>query len=164
MKRVSHKYYKKAAEAIEAIGKRAKFLVDIAERVEKDFIPPELEIQCCPCILLNVVSSYFYDKERHNDFHGSNQPNAFKKAAFLCKWISKLKPFRVIIKNGEKNIDQKALYDFKLLINEIYCTILFTAMTEKMAEDYFDDKLIYELHYGHATSNMLMVVFERNPQ
>ena len=131
MKRVSHKYYKKAAEAIEAIGKRAKFLVDIAERVEKDFIPPELEIEYCPCILMNVVSSYFYDKERHNDFHGSNQPNAFKKAAFLCKWISKLKPFRVIVKDGVKNIDQKALYDFKLLINEIYCTILFTAMTEK---------------------------------
>jgi hypothetical protein len=162
MKRVADKYYKKAEEEIEAIGKRAKFLVDLAERVERYFIPPELEIEYCPCILLNVVSSYFYDKERHNDFHGSNQPNAFKKAAFLCKWISKLKPFRVIIK--DEKIDNKALYDYKLLINEIYCTILFTAMTEKMAEDYFDDKLIYELHYGHATSNMLMVVFERNPQ
>lgn len=164
MKRVADKYYKKADEEIATIGKRAKFLVGLAERVEIDFIPPELEIEYCPCILMNVVSSYFYDKERHNDFHGSDQPNVFKKAAFLCKWISKLKPFRVIVKDGVKNIDQKALYDFKLLINEIYCTILFTAMTEKKAEDYFDDKLIYELHYGHATSNMLMVVFERNPQ
>jgi hypothetical protein len=142
-----------------------KFIHDVAEIFDADVLKPMgYEIVINGALLNNVVYSYYYDKERHKDFHGSNEPNDEKKAAFLCRWIAKIRPFSIVPIEGSeiKTPAQLSLYfAMTCLANGYFCLHLFQALTKKKASQHFDSTLVYEMHYGEPTRNMLMALFER---
>lgn len=158
-KRISAKYIEKVPA--ERIAERMQFLVELGTKFE-DCLPQYMQISYCPIRLLNTVVSYYYDKERHIDFHGSDAPNNFKKAAFLCRWIAKIKPFSIEVKNDSNNINIKDKFFYSNLINAMYCLLLFRVLTEKKPSETFDaTALMYELHYGQPSANSLMIIFDR---
>jgi hypothetical protein len=123
-------------------------------------LPSSLSLEFCEFRLLNAVVSYLYDKERHKDFHGSEEPSDAKKAALLCRWIAKVRPFSV--KRVDPTVARtKEDFFYANLINAIVCIRLYQAIAKKTGNGFVvDTTLLYELHYGQPTNNMLIVAFE----
>lgn len=160
-KRISQKYLSLVTKT--RVASRILFLKQVAGITERAILPPGIEIRFCAIRLTNAVYSYFYDKERSKDFHGhQDEPCDEKKLAQMVKWISRIKPFSVHFNDGIK-ISPTDKYYYQNLINPIFCAVLFKiSLPKKDLNKYFDPKLLYELHYGNATANMLMVLFERS--
>jgi hypothetical protein len=140
-------------------GKRMKMLVELSTEVLQHELPDGMRIGFCRVRLLNTVYSYYYDKERYKDFHGSDEPNEEKKSAFLCKWIAKNKPFHVVCDN--EKVSRKAFFFYTNLINEVFCVTLFKVLTKKNPNDCFGISFLYNLHYGSPSANDLIVAFDR---
>lgn len=136
-----------------------RLLITILERMQDD-LPKGMKVCFCRIRLLNTVYSYYYDKERYKDFHGSDEPNIEKKTAFLCKWIARNKPFSITTED-ESLHKTRALFFYTNLINAIFCVELFKVFTRKNPNDYFGVSFLYNLHYGDPSANDLIAIFDR---
>lgn len=158
-KGVDHKY--KSAVTPELIAKRVFFFKRVAEIVEKSALPSGVEIRICGVRIVNAAYSYYYDKFRHTDFHGHNGgPSDPKKLAFMVRWIAKIKPFSVSFDDSVSVSDK---YYYQNMINSIFCYVLSIVILgrdngigQKSAE-----QLMYTLHYGDFSHNMLIAFFEK---
>ena len=160
-KGVSEKY--KQLVTLERVADRIQFLRQVGELVEKAALPEGMAIRLCGVRLTNVVYSYFYDKERHSDFHGHNGgPSDPKKLAFMVKWIAKIKPFSVVFESGA-TIKKEDQYYFQNMINPIFCSILArVVLRDRFSMDTASDEhLMYTLHYGDYSYNMLIALYEK---
>ena len=91
-------------------------------------------------VLHNIVVSYFYDVDRHKDFHGTSLVDETKQGAFTMKWITKLRP--VQFHCSVQDVTDKILY-----ANEIYavrCGLAFM----KISPDVLPEQLYYDLLYA----------------
>jgi hypothetical protein len=157
-KRISKKYLDLVTP--EMVGDRMSFLLGVAASLEtKLFSDSNLEVTYCPIRLNNTIYSFFYEKERHKDFHGSVEPNEGKKSALLSKWICKIRPFSISTKSKATLCEQEFFYT--ALINPLICAHLVQGITQPKSFDFFNEKLLYEMHYGEPSTNMLMAVFDR---
>lgn len=78
----------------------------------------------------------------------------------MCKWVSRVRPFSVE-QLDPKRQKTKFFFYYANLINALFCSAIFEVFTKQHSTDYFDSKLLYELHYGAPSTNMLMVAFAR---
>jgi hypothetical protein len=119
-----------------------------------------LEMMFCKSRLQNVIYSYIYDVERYKNFHGSPHPNDIKKAAFFIKWIVKISPFYVGIKDSTA-YSKKSYELIAPIVNSIFAIKLFTIITGISAKDCLKPNFVYALHYDGASVNMMYALFER---
>jgi hypothetical protein len=162
-KKISKKYRDLVSDTAK-IAKRGQLFEEAARITQDKVLPPLMEVKVNKIRLVNAVFSYFYDKERSKDFHAHDvEPNNQKKLSWMVKWICKIRPFYIV---GAEGVDRKQLYYYQNFINPIICITLFRMILKKDPNDFFGDgardTLIYELHYGNATSNMLAALFDRS--
>lgn len=134
----------------------------LADKTAQQMLPAGLSIAVSEVKLVNAIISYIFDKHRHIKFHGSvNGVTNEKKAAYLCKWIAKIKPYSVIPTDQALSKSQQH-YLFENLINPIICTEIVKAFCGQRIIDLFDHKFIYEMHYGSVNTNTLISILERH--
>lgn len=92
----------------EEILKRKHQLEYIFERMKRRSIRSDLaeHLYLNDIVLYNAIVSYFHDVDRHKEFHGSVLVDEVKQAAYLIKWIAKLRPiyFDVKLLNPSYNV------------------------------------------------------------
>jgi hypothetical protein len=140
-------------------------------------------------ILREAVESHFLDLERHKAFHEIEWANEYKRAAFICKWLTKLKPISVdkdIItfdhegktpRFEEQVLDSAAVMravrevnskttGTDLLVNEYFALLAGLANLRKSPEQIaaaidtgFLRNMLYELHFRNFESELLVTRF-----
>lgn len=114
-----------------------------------------LNIYLCERTLHQVVVSYYYDVCRYKWFHSTDRIDGRKQAAFLVKWISKLRP--VVLSPAEE-------YGFfEYFANEVLALKAGLACAEINIET-LDDPIvlltIYSLKYRYMTEGGWILWFE----
>ncbi|MFD2454285.1 hypothetical protein [Ideonella paludis] len=118
-------------------------------------------------LLHAVVVSHFLDVERFKEFHcepkdaGEEARISYPKiAAFMIKWVAKIRPFRVELdpNSGEKITAVE--WDFySVQINALIAPILYAMITNQPPfEDY---RIIHELQFGNLGTDALVLLLER---
>lgn len=104
-------------------------------------------------LLLHAVESYFIDIERLKEFHGIKHTNDEKIAAFLVKWILRIKPLH--IKEGVK-VDR-----YCFMANEYYAMASALVMLELKWREIGKDlqrELLYSLHFRDIDANTFAIL------
>ena len=121
------------------IATRQELLEQIFSGLQASLGPDFNHLSINRMVLHNVVVSYFHDVDRHKDFHGSDRVDETKQAAFVIKWISKLRPIQFDCEIG--HVSPSILY-----INEIYAVrsgLAFMKMSPEILPKQVYDDLLY---------------------
>lgn len=111
------------------------------------------EVKVCQKTLYNIVVSHYEDLERLKVYHGITYPNNCKKAAYIIKWIAKLRPAYLYL--GDKQPTEAQLF-----INEMFAGKAGLAMLD-LEIDNIDrsiwTKFLYTLRYRTYDDGMLLL-------
>ncbi len=126
-----------------------EIFVGLRDHLGSDF--EHLEIN--RVVLHNIIVSYFYDVDRHKDFHGTSLVDETKQGAFTMKWITKLRPVQFCC--SVQDVTDKILY-----ANEIYavrCGLAFMKVSPDELPDHLYHDLLYTLRNRPVDERMLFV-------
>jgi hypothetical protein len=73
-----------------------------------------LETDFCPRTMQNVAVSFVHDLHRYRAYHQVDIPDSVRRAAYLCKWLTKLRPISV------RTEWTKGVGDYYLMANELF--------------------------------------------
>ncbi len=74
-------------------------------------------------LLREAVESYICDVDRLICFRSVNNADEHKKAAYLIKWICKIKPIQVVLRKNQNEADEYCRLSNRLA-NELYAVTL----------------------------------------
>jgi hypothetical protein len=157
--KISEKYIRLANE--EYFSECYKTLLKTASALESELLEKNgLSLVFCKSRLQNATYSYIYDVERYKDFHGSPEASDKKKAVFFIKWIVKVSPFFLEIKDKSK-YSKRAFEGFAPIINSMLAVKLFSVITAEDPRKYIQSNFVYALHYDMPSVNMMYAIFEK---
>lgn len=132
-----------------------------------DFAEELRETSRVPCdldygVLTNVCESYAFDLSRYSKFHELNAPDRARRAAYICKWIIRLRPVYLI---HDQLPDDKESKKFALMVNELFCLYVASGILgvdiEESATNRFVEILLYSLRYRLSSEDSLILLFSR---
>jgi len=146
-----------------------EFIYEIRKQISKNAPAandPHIEISLNRLILVNLVTSYFYDIERLKAFHGYPKINEEKKAGYLVKWIVKAKPIQFSYAgDGAALSESTASYlsilneTFALLVGAAYAELKLSILFKDDAAKNRSQMMIYHLLYRRADPNYIALYF-----
>ena len=104
-------------------------------------------------VLHDVVVSYFDDVDRHKEYHRTKRVNEAKQAAFMMKWITKLRPIQFDVAVEEATLELQH-------VNEVYamrCGFAFMGISPSVLPDELYAEMLYTLHYRSVDERLLFV-------
>ena len=110
-------------------------------------------------LLFHAVYSYFYDIERVKHFHGMKRINEAKKAAYLTKWIIRMKP----IYFDDSEATDKTLTSEMLIFNEFFAfrsALAYAEIPLSAVSDGTLDVILYQFAYRDIEPGLLSILFE----
>lgn len=136
------------------VAKRQDLLEDIFAGLRQHLGEGFEHLQINRVVLFNIVISYFDDVDRHKHYHGTELIDQTKQAAFIIKWIARLRPIQFSLPNPD-DATKEILY-----INEIFavrCGLAFMELTpQQLPNDIYADAL-YTIRYRHLDERMLIL-------
>lgn len=159
-KKITQKYLDLIPE--KRIASRMAILQAAGEVFEK-VLPQGMEITTTKALLHAVVVSHFLDVERFKDFHcgdsSSSRISYPKIAAFMIKWVSKLRPYSVQLR-PEIGVPTKEEWDFySVRVNALMAPLLYAIFTSD--PPFEDSRIVHELHIGNMGSDALVLLLEK---
>lgn len=79
----------------EAAGRKANELSEIFAEVQKSVAPESIALSMHSLFLADACEACFIDLERHKDFHRIDIADRHKRAAFIFKWLARIRPISV---------------------------------------------------------------------
>lgn len=120
---------------------KALELSDFFDEVQESLRPEKIEVTLNTLFLSDACESCFIDMERHKSFHRIETPDRHKRAAFIFKWLARIRPinvaafirvrgngkvarinayFALLCALGELNVDMAAFSRTKVAMHIIY--------------------------------------------
>lgn len=161
MKKINDKYRKKLDP--KRVANRMELLENIVEVFEES-LPGCLEVATTSTLLHATVVSHFLEVERFKEFHcGSTSDYRIsypKVAAFLIKWIAKLRPFSIVLKDGadSKGISKSEWEYYTVQVNALIAPLVYAVVTNSSPFD--DQRILHELHQGSLDADALILLLE----
>lgn len=78
-----------------AAKEKADDLQEFFYEVKKTLVPDGIGTTINTLFLTDACESYFIDLERHRDFHRLDIADRHKRAAFLFKWLARIRPINL---------------------------------------------------------------------
>lgn len=79
----------------EAADNKSNELSEFFAEIQESVAPESIGLTLNTLFLADACESCFIDLERHKDFHGLDIADRHKRAAFLFKWLAKMRPINV---------------------------------------------------------------------
>ncbi|MBF0620965.1 MAG: hypothetical protein HQL54_03480 [Magnetococcales bacterium] len=108
-------------------------------------------------ILANCVYSYYLEVQRHKEFHGIDNADGIKKAAYLTKWLLKTRPIQVLNDNTRSETAKYPLLaneGFALSVALTFLDIKWNAVPNEVIT-----RLLYDFHYRPVVAETLITKF-----
>ena len=156
---ISKKYTKKVP--VERVAARIEFINSLVkiftERLESDLDMKgdDLELERSIPGLVNYAYSYFYDIERHKDFHRTKKAGMGKVLPYTIKWILRFKPLSI----KGKLTSRREVYVAEL-VNELFCIFLIEVYLDVVIRKKIVERLVYELRFRNVEAGSMNLIVE----
>lgn len=122
------------------IKDRFNSLIKIADELINKIKSPNIKINYA--ILYNCVVSWYYDLTRTKTFHQIEFADSHKRAAFIIKWISKLKPLQLDYHKEHPQVELLVNEAFALIAGLTHLNISIKDIPRNLIKN-----IMYTLHY-----------------
>lgn len=112
-------------------------------------------LQLCDSTLLLAVRSYFYDVLRYKYFHNTPLIDGNKQAAFLVKWILKMRPVHI----GKGHKPTTLIEHFGNEVLALKLALMLIRVSEKQICDDLFSLIIYTFKFRKIHEDLLILWF-----
>jgi len=156
-----NKYFKDKITKKE-VAELTAFLRSKGEKFITDIGTNNIEIFSSNFLLEHVAKSYLLDVEKYKAFHDfpNKDINKYKVAAYLVKWILKIKPM-MHTPHNQGNTDSEKKHS--ILINELFAFDLACSKVGIEVNSINPDqheRIIYNLHYRDYNVGIFNILLE----